>query len=395
MKSQINFSRKLIFILILLSVSTFFSAAVSEIVLRLIYKVPLLTAPINSLQNDPDLGIFNTSNFQGLFRTTANVTHVKINSDGLRDHERTFQKPKSTLRILALGDSYVWGHGVEYDELFLTITESKLNTYLESRKLSFNHWTNADIVKAGVGGWGPANEFAYLLTRGHRYDPNVVILCFFTGNDFNDSMNPFQFVEYKGVRILRSSRNSISRARKIHLWLRKHLLTYGLIADVGKWFILGRSNPHPEDLSFINNCSNTFFANNPKAMTTTFGILRNFKNYCSEKKYEFYVLILPSRVEIDKKWAKKIMDQYGIDEAEINLDRPTKTIEKFCRNEGIKCFNFLSTARKEARKGQKIHLVSDSHYSAVLHRVLGQYLFEQITRELKDGIRNSDTGSNQ
>jgi len=377
-KLQSQNKRKKVFTLIAVIGSIFLSFLLSELLLRVIYKAPLLTAPVNSLQNHGEYGIFNVPNYEGIFRTSAGLTHIKINAEGLRDHERNIEKDRSTLRILALGDSYVWGHGVEFDDLFLSITELKLKKYLSSHFDESLRWTNADVVKVGVGGWGPANQLAFLKNEGDRYDPDVVVLCFFTGNDYADSLDPYQFAEYEGVRILRTSKLNITWKRRMHLWGRKHLFTYGLVADIGKWIIKGRKDPNPEDVYFLNNCRVTQSERRTHEENTTFTIVNEFKRYCAEKKYSFYVLILPSRIEFDENWAREIMKKYKIKNSEIDLDLPTRKIRDYCEKNSIIHFEFLPVARKEVKNGLQGHFVSDSHYSPALHSVLGEFLFQKI-----------------
>src|SRR5690242_7728930 len=47
------------------------------------------------------------------FSGTASPTRIQITSFGLRDRERPFEKPPNVHRIVALGDSFTFGLGVE------------------------------------------------------------------------------------------------------------------------------------------------------------------------------------------------------------------------------------------------------------------------------------------
>src|SRR3989344_7830887 len=52
---------------------------------------------------------------------------VKINSEGLRDYEYRIKKPDNTFRIVVLGDSMVFGYGLDLEDTFPKFLERKLN----------------------------------------------------------------------------------------------------------------------------------------------------------------------------------------------------------------------------------------------------------------------------
>jgi lysophospholipase L1-like esterase len=103
-----------------------------------------------------------------------------INSKGLRDREYPYQKPPGTRRILCLGDSYACGYGVEAEETFAKQLERILNAGAHSG-------TRWETLNAGVGSTGTAHHLAYFVKEGHRYEPDLVILCFCQANDFWDN----------------------------------------------------------------------------------------------------------------------------------------------------------------------------------------------------------------
>ncbi len=89
-------------------------------------------------------------------------TPVQINSLGLRDRE--YAIPGSTFRVLVLGDSMVFGLGVEADQT--------LPAHL-SRRIAPN-----EAINAGVFGYNLPQEISLLRDTGLRYQPGVVLSCF-------------------------------------------------------------------------------------------------------------------------------------------------------------------------------------------------------------------------
>ena len=80
---------------------------------------------------------------------------ININSLGLRDREIQIAKAPGRKRILFLGDSVVFGTGVDANWRMTEFLERALGDRCE-------------VVNAGVPGWGPDQELMYLETEGAR-----------------------------------------------------------------------------------------------------------------------------------------------------------------------------------------------------------------------------------
>jgi len=119
-----------------------------------------------------DVGIYFTPNFKGEFAKGEISGQISINSKGCRDYEREYEG-QGKFRILALGDSFTFGHGVEFEESFLTILETLLN----SKKDSF------EVLKCAVPGGSPSDYLRFLKKEGYKYNPDLVMVNFFLGND--------------------------------------------------------------------------------------------------------------------------------------------------------------------------------------------------------------------
>jgi len=100
------------------------------------------------------------------------------NSRGLRDTRNfAYDKPQGTLRVLALGDSHTQGYEVRQSETFSAVLERDLE----------RQGIKAQVLNAGVSGFGTAEELVYLQNEGVRYKPDVVVVGFYA-NDFDDNL---------------------------------------------------------------------------------------------------------------------------------------------------------------------------------------------------------------
>ena len=135
---------------------------------------------------DATLGWRNIPNWTG----TTFGKPLSINSHGLRDLEYSYEKPANRRRILVLGDSYTWGYGVGNKEIYTEVLENSL--------LQQKDW---QVLNAGVSGWGTDQQYLFLRKEGFRYDPDIVIVSFFFGNDFREISSSQQYQLDKPVFI--------------------------------------------------------------------------------------------------------------------------------------------------------------------------------------------------
>jgi lysophospholipase L1-like esterase len=92
---------------------------------------------------------------------------VTTNALGLRGAAATARKAPDVYRILVIGDSFVFGYGVEDWETF----PARLQTELEGQ----GH--RVEVLNAGVPGWSTDSYLVYLREHGFPLDPDLVILA--------------------------------------------------------------------------------------------------------------------------------------------------------------------------------------------------------------------------
>ena len=138
---------------------------------------------------DETLGWKNIPNWKG----TTFGRPLSINSRGLRDREYPYRKPPGATRILVLGDSYTWGYGVSNDEIYTEVIEDEL---FKGAK--------CEVLNTGVSGWGTDQQYLFLRDEGFRYEPDIVIVSFFFGNDFREISSSQQYHFDKPVFMNRS-----------------------------------------------------------------------------------------------------------------------------------------------------------------------------------------------
>lgn len=97
---------------------------------------------------------------------------VRINERGLRDQSYALDRTRGVPRMLMLGDSFGWGHGVEAHEMASEILEARRPPW--------------EIINASVSGYGTDQQLLWFMEEGRRYAADVVLLLFHP-NDFLDN----------------------------------------------------------------------------------------------------------------------------------------------------------------------------------------------------------------
>ena len=113
--------------------------------------------------------------------TEEGRSYVRINDDGLRDEEHALTKSPGVVRIAVIGDSYTEARQVPVEKTFWKILEHSLES------CSRLQGKTAEVINFGVTGYGTAQELLTLRNKVWLYNPDVIILAVFTGNDITDN----------------------------------------------------------------------------------------------------------------------------------------------------------------------------------------------------------------
>jgi lysophospholipase L1-like esterase len=124
---------------------------------------------------DAEAGYRLAPEFHGRIERHGHVTEFSTNALGLRDDELP---PKTTPRLLALGDSFTFGWGVPQGQEWVHQAGRAL------RELGLGPLRT---VNGGVNGYGTLGALALLRRVGPEVKPDLVLLGFFA-NDFTDNL---------------------------------------------------------------------------------------------------------------------------------------------------------------------------------------------------------------
>jgi lysophospholipase L1-like esterase len=104
---------------------------------------------------------------------------VSINEWGMRDRNRTRLPPPGSLRVVVLGDSFVFG-GERQDETIVSFLDAILSQSFPQRTV--------EVLNGGVPGYDTIQEAAWYRRFARPLRPHVVLLALYIGNDLEDNL---------------------------------------------------------------------------------------------------------------------------------------------------------------------------------------------------------------
>lgn len=297
-----------------------------------------------------------------------------INSHGFRDKERTFEKSEDTFRILVLGDSYVEALQVALESSFSALLEKKLNTNSPFNKI--------EVIALGESGIGTADAYAKYLNFGMDFSPDLVILAFLTGNDFQNNSKflnrealKFYFIyDDNGDLVLDKSaweeyERSLTLPKQLFQSLKRHSYLASLISE--RFFLLRRQIRHSrfesqfsKDTQRVENKKlgefsnlNMYLPNLPKNWRKAVDISKDsilkFRDKVEEDGAKFVLVSLSTAAQVHTRIREQINERY---EVSFDYDQPDRILEEFAEQRKITFLKLMPIFRDyHLKTGKDLH----------------------------------------
>ena len=112
---------------------------------------------------------------------------IEINSDGRRGPEAPLARTPGTYRIALIGDSFVAGFDVRFEQTAGEVLAKRLTALRGSP---------VEVLNFGHGGYGTTQELLTLQHEVWKYSPDLVLVGVTTGNDISDNYRPLKRSDY-------------------------------------------------------------------------------------------------------------------------------------------------------------------------------------------------------
>lgn len=248
----------------------------------------------------------------------------------------------SIFKIVALGDSFTFAT-VPYPQSYLTLLENKLQ---------LKHSPPLHILNLGIPGVGPADYLSVLVHEGLQYQPELVLLTLFIGDDILQSPpQPW----HKKLHVSR-----------LYSYIRKHLKNHpgepagtklGKYCDTCPVFEEGAFLNLMVQRSSLYQTDSKLLQNN---ITPTSTIIEEIKSICSKNNILFAVVIVPDVFQVDTKLQAQVAKVSGITESRWSFQKPNEMIADSLDAMNIPYLDLLPIFTK---KKMPLYLPQDVHWN--------------------------------
>jgi len=289
----------------------------------------------------------------GYKRTSEFTTQVRVNSKRLRGPEIDYIKPPSTFRTVVLGDSFMFALQVDEEETFT----ARLGNYLAQTTGSDRSF---EMINGGADGWTTANEYVWLTTEGYRYDPDLVVLAYYVGNDPGENADRVAAITPGGRILARELDSSIWHEARLQLSERSilwNLLEFGVLAKVASPPDAKRERR--DDASF-RDPSEDRKKRGWKLSEDILGVLRD---YCAQRGIRLMIVGIPTAGQI------------------TTADEPATPLADIGHRIGIPTVDLLEPFRHEEKAmGRELYFPKDQHWTAEGHDLAARIASAELRR---------------
>jgi lysophospholipase L1-like esterase len=163
---------------------------------------------------DKELGWRGEPNGSGRYIRFEDSIDVpfEYNELGFRDHA-VVPREQVSKRIMLLGDSFVENLELPFEKTFPSLLEGHLQSSIDKR---------LDVVSVCSQGYSTAQEVLALRKFGADIKPDIVLLVFYTGNDYEDNLRrSFAYLDSAGSLVFPPNTDSWLKVQSASLqrWL--------------------------------------------------------------------------------------------------------------------------------------------------------------------------------
>ncbi len=304
-----------------------------------------------------------------------------LNSRSMRTKEYQTTKPPGTYRMVALGDSFVYGVVPEADH-WVTLT----GLGLASRRGG-----EVEALRLGVPATGLPFYLRLWQLEGARLAPDLVVLGLFVGNDFFDELGGARGWAALKRRLIAAS-YTVRLARNLLRLARG--LDQGLMATRDD-----STRIRPEKGGYeLEELSRGFDETKPSFSAEAYAAIEaERRSLCARRNLDVFeaqlakvterlatlhrevaaagaelvVMIIPDEYQVDPEMLA------GTSAADFDLQLPQRRLKAFFEERGIDHLDVLPVFRERARQ-ERLYLLRDSHWNRAGNRLAAELLLRHL-----------------
>ncbi len=315
--------------------------------------------------------------YDGSYNRYRGKPHVtlyghRLNAGGFNDTE--FTASPGDYRIIGLGDSFAFGI-VPQNHTYLTKLEENLKQRVGK----------VSLFNMGISQTNPTDYYTVLTKEGAELKPDLVLLSFFVGNDFDVPRQPwfrhsymltalnylykvsYQVKDFAGHQPYCDSCDTFQRPE--YLRIEKERL------DSWMYHV-------PENGAYPGGKGGSF--------EQTMAALLRTRDYCKAQGAKFRVAIIPDELQVDPSLQQDVIKAYYAKAGKLPYDvlTPTRRLTQRLRDNQIPYID-LHAAFRNGVPTRQLYKRSDSHWNIAGNEFAAQILADSLTKVIPSSAQNS------
>jgi lysophospholipase L1-like esterase len=283
-----------------------------------------------------------------------------LNGRGFNDVEYPTAKPPGVRRFVAIGDSFTMGV-VPYASNYLTLVEQDLAGDRPT-----------EVINMGIPGTEPKDYLSILVAEGLAFAPDVVLVGFYIGNDFEAAARrPY---EYSYVATFFN-----------FLWQLRFVETPSNagLGEVSADYDDERPGFSRERFLEVEADRAVIFMNDNAAFTTAVsraaGYLREMRDVASRAGASVVVVLMPAEVQVDAELQDDVIRARQSPRDRFDFERPNRLLAAALTDAGLPFVDLLPVFAKQARS-TRLYKPQDTHWNIAGNRVAAAALAAELRR---------------
>ena len=342
----------------------------------------------------------------GLFADTSNTpgggiphqlvpgSNMRTNSQGFRDRERPIQRTSSAPRVVAIGDSFTWGAGASYEETFTTLVEHGLNEISPG----------AEVINLGIIGYQPAEYLSLLRMHGLAYDPDLVLVNLYIGNDLMPAEGMVMIVAGQRHRVHVNGNWFHDHVSWDH-WYLYHNLThaYGMVVnwlreareDAGSTSpavpLTIRMEPKSSPALFsawsrrylrvIHGIGDQYLKHDTPAFLSrwrdTRETLDKLDALLREHGIPWILVLSPAEEQVDQELQRQYLEMVKGASQEYEFDKPQRLLREWSATQGVRLIDLAPAFRANVTQ-YRLYVNDDIHWNSNGHAMAAAVILREI-----------------
>ena len=312
-------------------------------------------------------------------KLTGEFCGIPPNAEGYNDEEFSEERRPRTLRIAVVGDSFVVSY-VPRPYGFVPRTEHFLREALGTND-------EVELYNFGITASAPSEYVEILRRDALRFHPDVVLACFYVGNDVHHGY-PRHTPLYKRWYAIYRFVEDYNRSRQEASAQRNGAFTnLAEITDTSReyWFTPGNVPPVFKRDKYLevaaghlDVCRRESDLKIEGRWAAALTALEEMKRICDENRLPLLLVISPEHAQVSEALFKEVADRFALDPADYDLGLPQGRLKAFCAEHRMECMDLTGAFLESRYDPDHLYLENDTHWSALGNEVAGRTLAKML-----------------